>query len=411
MITIDSNTLCRPSEQKCLVPIKLYHWRDSDVYSIVHTENTGNVVTGTLFFTDSTDPLDTSIIGEPDDQVRLIVRPVATSRQQPEQNSNSDERWTIKGYVLHKGHWQERSVQIIPLQEDLFSRARGILDTPLLSDKRVFIAGLGSVGSFVAETLATCGIMNFTLLDNDRVSVGNLARQNFYVQDVGRFKTKVTDERILGKNPYATVETHEVRATWDNENSLRNLIRQNDIAIVAFDNREGRVILNKLCVEERKPAIFMGAFHRAYGAQILFTREPGISPCYQCFLMTLPRSEKVHGLGNASPAPYANTPVKQFEPGLALDIAAMNTMVGKLCVQQLLERKPTSLRSLDEDLIAPLWIYLNRREGPYAKLPPLGYNVGDGMSILAWYGMELKRNPACPVCGDYEGQMAKLWNN
>jgi len=71
----------------------------------------------------------------------------------------------------------------------------------------------------------------------------------------------------------------------------------------------------------------------------------------------------------------------------------------KLCINELLKGKPTTMRSLDEDLIAPWYIYLNRREGPYEELKPLGFNVGDGMHILAWYGIDLKPNPGCPVCG------------
>jgi hypothetical protein len=123
--------------------------------------------------------------------------------------------------------------------------------------------------------------------------------------------------------------------------------------------------------------------------------------------MSLPRGEKADGLARGNYGPYADFPVAEFTAGVSLDLSPMNTMVTKLTIQKLLEGKPASLRSLEEDLVAPLWIYLNRREGPYERLSPLGFNVGNGMSILAWYGIALKRNPACPVCGDYEGEMSK----
>jgi hypothetical protein len=313
----------------------------------------------------------------------------------------------VEGYVLCGGQWQKRPVQVIPLREDLFGRTEGLLPTDILSDARVLVVGVGSVGSVVPEGLSTCGIMAFTLMDDDRVTPGNIGRGNFYVQDIGEYKTAVVAERVRGKNPFATVETYERRVSWTTQDFLRDLVHRNDIVIGAVDNREARVILNKVCVQAKKPVVFMGAFHRAYGVQILFVREPGVSPCYQCFLMSLPRSEKAVGLGDAELPAYADHPVTRFDPGLGQDIAAMNIMVEKLSMQRLLEGRPTSLRSLDDDLVAPLWIYLNRREGPYEKLSPLGFNVGNGMSILAWYGIDLKRNPACPVCGDYEGEMSE----
>jgi hypothetical protein len=225
-------------------------------------------------------------------------------------------------------------------------------------------------------------------LDDDRVTVSNLARGNFYIQDVGRYKTKVVAERIWGKNPYAAVETHEVRIRWETQEFLRGLVRKADIVIGAVDNREARNILNVVCAEEKKPVIFMGASHRASEVQILFVRRPGIDPCYQCFLMSLPKSEKASGLGRATPTPYADHPVPQVEPGLSVDIAPMNTMVTKLCIQEFLKGKTTSLRSLDDDLIASLYLLANRREGPYEKLGPLGFNVErrgcDAHSRLVW---------------------------
>jgi molybdopterin/thiamine biosynthesis adenylyltransferase len=407
MISILAGDLSKSTEREGTVRQSFSHFPDSDAFTSISAQSARHIVPGALFFTDREDPIDVANIGAPGDQVRLIARLKEGSNAQSDQRSNRSGRWTVEGYVLSEGRWQERPVQIVPLREDLFSRARGILDTPVISDARVLGVGLGSVGSVVPEDLSTCGVMNFTLIDDDRVTVGNLARGNFYVDDVGRFKTKVVAERIRGKNPFASVETYEVRISWETQEFLRDRVRQNDIVIGAVDNRKARIIINKVCVEEKKPVIFMGASHRACMVQILFVSEPGVSPCYQCFLMSLPAGQKEGGLRDADLPPYAVRPVTQFEPGLGVDIAAMNTMVSKVCAQKLLEGKATALRSLDKDLIAPLLIYVNRREGPYEKLEPLGFRVGDGMSILSWYGIDLKRNPACPVCGDYEGETTK----
>jgi len=62
---------------------------------------------------------------------------------------------------------------------------------------------------------------------------------------------------------------------------------------------------------------------------------------------------------------------------------------------------------LDEDLSAPWYIWLNRREKDtdYERLEPLECNV-DGMHVLRWYGVDLPRDTGCPCCGDYVGETA-----
>jgi len=404
-ITVWADDVEKCAGQQHCVSQPFYHWRDSNVFTAVKAQHAGRVMPGTLVFANA-DSMNIAEIGNPGDRVRLIVRPCHDCLPPPDRRPDSYGQWTVEGYVLCEGRWQKGQVQIIPLRENLFSRTRG-LDTDILSDTRVLETGLGSVGSVLAEELAISGVGSHILLDHDRVEVANCARQTSGICDVDRYKTKVVAQRIYNKNPYAEVETHEVKISWQMQDFLQGLVRKADMVIGALDNREARIILNKICVQEKKPVIFMGASHRAYLLQILFVKEPGVSPCYQCFLMSLPRSEKAGGLESADLAPYADRPIAQLTPGLSQDIAPMNTMVAKLGTQELCRLKGAGDRSLEEDLIAPLWIYLNRREGPYAKLPPLGFNVGDKMSVLAWYGIDLKRNPACPICGDYEGEMSK----
>jgi len=97
---------------------------------------------------------------------------------------------------------------------------------------------------------------------------------------------------------------------------------------------------------------------------------------------------------------YSDHPVA-VEPGLSNDISPAIMMSVKLIIQELLKsNQTTTLRSLDEDLIAPWYLWLNRRENgtPYENLKPLGYDI-NGLKILRWYGIEINRDPHCPVCG------------
>jgi len=215
---------------------------------------------------------------------------------------------------------------------------------------------------------------------------------------------------IRDTNPSASAETHAVKACWENRELLYENIRNSDLTAYLADDAEGREITNKICMEENKPIVAAGAFRRAYGGQVFIVRQPRISPCLQCFRMALPEQAFEQEISNAEQAErlaYSDRPVP-IEPGLSNDIAPINQMVVKLILQELLKGKETTLRSLDEDLVAPWYLWLSRREAEtqYADLEPLEFST-DGMKILRWYGVDFERNAHCPACGDFEESIAK----
>lgn len=80
-----------------------------------------------------------------------------------------------------------------------------------LRKARVLIAGLGGVGSFVAEALARAGIGELILIDHDVVSPSNLNRQLVALHStIGRPKVEVMADRIRDINPLCTVETRPI---------------------------------------------------------------------------------------------------------------------------------------------------------------------------------------------------------
>jgi molybdopterin/thiamine biosynthesis adenylyltransferase len=251
--------------------------------------------------------------------------------------------------------------------------------------------------------------MRFYLIDHDRLEVGNVVRHVAGLSHVGMYKTKAMAQIIKDKNPYAEIQTLEEKVCWENIEKLRKIVQWADIVVCATDNRPSRLITNRLAVEEKKPCVFPGAFRRAYGGQIIFV-HPQVFPCYQCFCTLLPEQsgdEEISNPGQAEGLAYTDRPVP-IEPGFSTDIAPISLMAVKLLIQELLKGTQTTLRSLDDDLVAPGYLWLNRREPgtQYEKLGPLEFNLG-GMHILRWYGIDVKRHPGCPVCGDFEGEVAK----
>lgn len=381
------------------LPVPFRTLDGGDVYSAIPTGSSAPSVPGRIFAMESTEGVEVSHLGRPEDRVRILA-----CRERPSGGESPSQ-----GYVLENGTWVQRPVLWTPIREELFSRSRGIFETDLLADKRVFTAGIGSMADPVVLEFGKLGL-NQILMDGDRIDLVNVIRHSAGLSDIGRFKTRYSAGKLRDKNPYAEVETHEIMVSWETRHQVRECVQRSHLIIAGLDDPEGRQILNKICIEENKPLIAGGAFRRAFGGQILVVL-PGITPCLQCFQMALPDQDLNQEIATPEQAEriaYSDRPVR-IEPGLSNDIAPISQMIVKLGLQQLLQGMDTTLRSLDEDLVAPWYLWVNRREveTDYEQLEPLEFEI-DGMHILRWYGVAYERNESCPVCGDYLGHLARI---
>jgi molybdopterin/thiamine biosynthesis adenylyltransferase len=403
MIVLSGELIMELNRRQNTHRVLFVHRPGEDVYSFLGVDSSLPSVPGSINFVN--DPTKSHIkrFGHRKDHVRVLLY----KNFETYSLSASDKPQTIVGYTRNPKGWGKADVQIVPVRDEIFSRFGGLLETDALAGQRVFIPGLGSGGSQIALEMAKLGITDFDIMDHDRLEVGNVARHASGISNVGRYKSDVMRELILEKNPFAKVRAKSKKVSWDNVEMVRKSVKEANLIVCATDSVPPTLILNRLCVEENTPCIFAGAFRRAYGGQILFVR-PGSGPCYQCFLMTIPeqaRDMEISNRNHAETLAYTDRPVS-IEPGLSNDIAPIGTMVVKLALNQLLKGRQTTLDSLDEDLVAPWYLWLNRREKgtTYENLNPLEYNV-DGMSILRWYGIDLRRNENCPVCGNFGSRL------
>lgn len=123
------------------------------------------------------------------------------------------------------------------------------------SSAAVAICGLGGLGSNIAIALARAGIGKLILIDFDRVDITNLHRQQYKVNQIGRYKTDALFENLKEIAPYIELEVHTVRITEDN---AVKLLRDADIVCEAFDDAECKAMLTNL-VLETMPAKFLVA--------------------------------------------------------------------------------------------------------------------------------------------------------
>ena len=110
----------------------------------------------------------------------------------------------------------------------------------LLSQGQVTIAGLGALGSNVADSLARIGVGHLHLIDFDVVDITNLNRQQYFMEHIGMPKTDALKSLLLKINPYLDIRMDCVKVT---ENNLKELFKDATIICEAFDNPEAKAML------------------------------------------------------------------------------------------------------------------------------------------------------------------------
>lgn len=111
----------------------------------------------------------------------------------------------------------------------------------------VAVCGLGGLGSNIAIALARAGVGKLSLIDFDRVDITNLHRQQYNVNQIGRYKTKALAENLGEIAPYTILETHTVRITEDNATEL---LKDATIICEAFDDAREKAMLTNLVLEK-----------------------------------------------------------------------------------------------------------------------------------------------------------------
>lgn len=131
-----------------------------------------------------------------------------------------------------------------------------------LSRLRIGIAGLGSVGSIVAEILARTGISKFTLIDFDSVEEKNLDRlTNVFVSDTGRAKVFAVADGIRRSATAPNVEIDCCEYSICEPQGFQAALNC-DILFSCVDRPWPRQVLNFICYAHLIPVIDGGILVR-----------------------------------------------------------------------------------------------------------------------------------------------------
>jgi adenylyltransferase/sulfurtransferase len=222
-----------------------------------------------------------------------------------------------------------------------------------LKAARVLCVGAGGLGSPALLYLTAAGVGTLGLVDFDVVDVSNLQRQILYdAGDVGRPKLAAARARLTALNPDLNLVTHETRLT--SANAL-DILRHYDLVLDGADNFPTRYLVNDACVLLGKPNVH-GSIFRFDGQASVFATRGG--PCYRCL--------------------YPEPPPPGVVPSCA-EGGVLGVLPGLIGTIQATEA---------------IKLIIGAGESLAGRLPLFD---ALGMSVRV---MTLRRDPACPVCGD-----------
>lgn len=228
----------------------------------------------------------------------------------------------------------------------------GVSGQRKLKAARVLTVGAGGLGSPLSLYLAAAGVGTIGIVDFDVVDLTNLQRQIVHgTSTLGRSKLDSAEERLTDLNPNVRIERHETRLT--SQNALE-ILGEYDIVVDGTDNFPTRYLVNDACVLLGKPNVY-GSIFRFEGQASLFYAVKG--PCYRCLYSEPPPPGLVPSCAEGG--------VLGVLPGIIGSIQALETIK---------------------------WII-----GAGSSL--LGRLVLFDALKLRFRELELRKDPACPICG------------
>ena len=223
-----------------------------------------------------------------------------------------------------------------------------------LKQGSVLLIGTGGLGSPLALYLAAAGVGHVGLVDFDVVDESNLQRQIVHGSaTVGMLKTESAKARLQDLNPHIEVTTYETQIT--SANALE-LMAPYDVIVDGTDNFPTRYLTNDAAVMLGKPNVY-GSIFRFEGQATVFSPKDG-GPCYRCL--------------------YPEPPPPGLVPSCA-EGGVLGVLPGVIGTIQATEAIKL-ITGIGETLVGRLMLY-------------------DALA-MRFRELKLRRDPACPVCGD-----------
>jgi adenylyltransferase/sulfurtransferase len=244
--------------------------------------------------------------------------------------------------------------QLLRYSRHLLLDEIGIAGQERLLAAHALVVGAGGLGSPVSLYLAAAGVGHITLCDHDHVDMTNLQRQIAHdMASLDMNKAESAARRMAAMNPEVAVVALAERLEGER---LEAEVAAADVVLDCSDNFASRHAVNRACVRHGKPLV-SGAAVRFDGQVGVFDLRDRQAPCYACLFPEIGEEAEMRCAEFGVFAPLVGV-VGALQSAEALKI----------------------LMGVGQSLSGRLLLY-------------------DALAA-EWRQVRLKRDPACPVCGN-----------
>ncbi len=218
--------------------------------------------------------------------------------------------------------------QLLRYSRHILLDAIGIEGQQALLDAKVLVIGAGGLGSPVLMYLASSGVGQITVVDNDAVDLTNLQRQIVHTTErVGMNKASSAHIALQELNPEVSVHVLQERMQVER---LFELVRQADVVFDCTDNFKTRHAINAACVQHHVPLVSGAAIGFDGQISVFDLRRPDAA-CYACLFTPEQNFEEVQCATMGVLAPLVGIiGTMQAAEGLKLLMGLGDSLNGKL---------------------------------------------------------------------------------
>jgi len=172
-------------------------------------------------------------------------------------------------------------------EKQIILKKIGLNGQKKIKSAKVLIIGMGGLGCPLLTYLASSGICNIGIADDDKIELSNLNRQIlFNTSDIGKFKVNQAKSKISKIYKKVKIKTFKIKISKKN---IKSIIKNFDIICDGTDNFNTRYLINDYCKKNKK--ILISAAISKFDGHLFKYNFKKKGPCLRCFMPELPLEE------------------------------------------------------------------------------------------------------------------------
>ena len=172
-------------------------------------------------------------------------------------------------------------------EKQIILKKIGLTGQKKIKSAKVLIIGMGGLGCPLLTYLASSGICNIGIADDDKIELSNLNRQIlFNSSDLGKYKVIQAKSKIKKIYNKIKIKTYKTKVKFQN---IKSILKNYDIICDGTDNFQTRYLVNDFCKLNSK-ILISAAISKFDGHLFKFNFKKKV-PCYRCFMPEPPTTD------------------------------------------------------------------------------------------------------------------------